>query len=74
MLSHTGALVGERRPFQPTSQANAIVMVDDLDTASAHAIELGAPLADSQPQSNVRVHLDPAGHPFCLYVDTGEET
>ena len=31
MLSHTGALVGERRPFELTSQANAIVMVDDLE-------------------------------------------
>ncbi|HET7327518.1 MAG TPA: VOC family protein [Nocardioidaceae bacterium] len=41
--------------------------VDDLDAASAHAIELGAPLAEYQPQDDVRVHLDPAGHPFCLY-------
>ena len=31
MLSHTGALVGERRPFELTSQANGIVMVDDLE-------------------------------------------
>jgi catechol 2,3-dioxygenase-like lactoylglutathione lyase family enzyme len=42
--------------------------VDDLQLASAHAIELGAQLADHQPQDNVRVHLDPAGHPFCLYL------
>jgi hypothetical protein len=25
-----------------------------------------------QPQDDVRVMLDPAGHPFCLYVDTGD--
>jgi catechol 2,3-dioxygenase-like lactoylglutathione lyase family enzyme len=43
--------------------------VDDLDAASAHAIELGARLAEFQPQDDVRVHLDPAGHPFCLYRD-----
>jgi predicted enzyme related to lactoylglutathione lyase len=41
--------------------------VDDLDAASAHAVELGARVADFQPQADVRVHLDPAGHPFCLY-------
>ncbi len=28
----------------------------------------GVALADYQPQDNVRVFLDPAGHPFCLYV------
>ena len=48
------------------------VEVDDLDAAVAHAIELGATLADFQQQKTVRVMLDPAGHPFCLYLDTGE--
>ncbi len=43
--------------------------VDDLEAASAHAVELGATVAEHQPQDNVRVHLDPVGHPFCLYVD-----
>ncbi|GLZ81720.1 glyoxalase [Actinorhabdospora filicis] len=43
--------------------------VADLDAAVAHAIELGGRLAESQPQEDVRVILDPAGHPFCLYVD-----
>jgi hypothetical protein len=41
--------------------------VDDLDAAVAHAVELGAEEAAFQPQNNVRVLLDPAGHPFCLY-------
>lgn len=40
-----------------------------LDEAVAHAIELGATEAQFQPQDNVRVMLDPAGHPFCLYTD-----
>jgi hypothetical protein len=35
----------------------------------AHAIEPGAVIADHQPQENVRVLHDPAGHPFCRYVD-----
>lgn len=40
--------------------------VDDLDAAVADAERLGAKLADSQPQANVRVMFDPDGHPFCL--------
>jgi len=27
-------------------------------------------LADFQPQDDVRVHVDPDGHPFCLYLET----
>ena len=30
-----------------------------------------ATVADFQPQDDVRVMLDPAGHPFCLYLDRG---
>ncbi len=43
--------------------------VVDLEAAVAHAVELGAREATVQPQDNVRVLLDPAGHPFCLYRD-----
>ncbi|GAA5035380.1 VOC family protein [Actinopolymorpha pittospori] len=46
------------------------VEVGDLDAAVAHAVEMGATLPDHQPQDDVRVLLDPAGHPFCLYVDS----
>jgi catechol 2,3-dioxygenase-like lactoylglutathione lyase family enzyme len=45
------------------------VEVDDLDAAGAHARASGAALAEYQPQEDVRVYLDPAGHPFCLWVD-----
>ncbi len=45
------------------------IRVDDLDAAIAHATSLGARVADHQPQARVRVMLDPAGHPFCLYLD-----
>jgi len=44
------------------------IEVEDLDAAGAHAIDAGAVLAESQPQDDVRVYLDPAGHPFCLWV------
>ncbi len=46
--------------------------VGDLDSAVAEAVELGARLAEDQPQDNVRVLLDPAGHPFCVVLDTEE--
>jgi catechol 2,3-dioxygenase-like lactoylglutathione lyase family enzyme len=45
------------------------VEVDDLDAAVAEAVALGATVAEHQPQETVRVLLDPAGHPFCLYTD-----
>jgi catechol 2,3-dioxygenase-like lactoylglutathione lyase family enzyme len=44
------------------------VEVDDLEAAGAHAVAEGAALAGYQPQEQVRVYLDPAGHPFCLWV------
>lgn len=43
--------------------------VGDLDSAVAEAEALGAVLAEFQPQDNVRVLIDPAGHPFCLCID-----
>jgi hypothetical protein len=45
--------------------------VGDLDSAVEDAVALGATPADAQPQDNVRVLLDPAGHPFCLVRDDG---
>jgi catechol 2,3-dioxygenase-like lactoylglutathione lyase family enzyme len=45
------------------------IKVDDLDAAVAYAVESGARLAEYQPQTRVRVLLDPAGHPFCLFLD-----
>ncbi len=45
------------------------IYVDDLEAAGKHAVSLGAELADFQPQEDVRVYLDPAGHPFCLFLD-----
>ncbi len=43
------------------------VAVENLEAGVAWALESGATLADQQPQDDVRVLLDPAGHPFCLF-------
>ncbi|MFG3104771.1 VOC family protein [Streptomyces sp. NPDC048182] len=48
--------------------------VTDLSAAVAHARELGAREAEHQPQEHVRVLVDPAGHPFCLYTDADNDT
>ncbi|MBM9469006.1 VOC family protein [Nakamurella leprariae] len=48
--------------------AHLDIEVDDLDAAGDRAAELGATLAGFQPQQHVRVWLDPAGHPFCLFL------
>jgi catechol 2,3-dioxygenase-like lactoylglutathione lyase family enzyme len=45
------------------------IRCDDLEEAGGHAIAAGATLADYQPQEDVRVFLDPAGHPFCLFIN-----
>jgi catechol 2,3-dioxygenase-like lactoylglutathione lyase family enzyme len=63
------AYVSPTWPAGPDSQQMMLhldIDVDDLDTAAAHAIAVGATRADYQPQEDVRVFLDPAGHPFCL--------
>jgi catechol 2,3-dioxygenase-like lactoylglutathione lyase family enzyme len=57
-------------PGQPLMMLHLDLEVDDLEVAVAYAIEVGAQQAEFQPQTDVRVMLDPAGHPFCLYVDS----
>jgi catechol 2,3-dioxygenase-like lactoylglutathione lyase family enzyme len=48
-------------------QLHLDLLVDDLAAACAHAERIGARLAPFQPQDDVRVYLDPVGHPFCLF-------
>ncbi len=50
-------------------QVHLDVGVTSLPEAVADAVALGARPAAYQPQDDVRVMLDPAGHPFCLYTD-----
>jgi catechol-2,3-dioxygenase len=50
-------------------QAHLELGVDDLDTAQAAIVALGAREAPLQAGSDRwRVLLDPAGHPFCINV------
>lgn len=62
------------RPVWPAGPGDQQMMlhldfeVTDLEEATARAVALGAELAAHQPQADVRVLLDPAGHPFCLYT------
>lgn len=54
---------------QQQMQFHLDVGVRDVEAAVDDALKLGAELADVQPQDDVRVLLDPDGHPFCLYLD-----
>lgn len=49
-------------------RARLDVAVDDLPGGVTRAVALGATVAEHQPQDDVRLLLDPVGHPFCLFV------
>ena len=56
-------------PEQPGEQTKMIhldIQVEALGAATAFALAAGARLAEHQPRSDLRIMLDPAGHPFCL--------
>ena len=59
------------RPGEPTMQLHLDVWVEDVAAGVAWAIECGAREAEHQPPnrdpSRLRILLDPAGHPFCLW-------
>lgn len=54
-------------PGQQQTMTHPDIEVEDLDATVDWAVGHGARLADYQPQEGVRVLLDPAGHPFCLF-------
>lgn len=66
---------GYEPPAWPACQGKQQMMLHldigavKLGKAVESARKLGATLADEQPQKDVRVMFDPAGHPFCLYED-----
>jgi catechol 2,3-dioxygenase-like lactoylglutathione lyase family enzyme len=66
-----------RPPVWPGVRGEQLMMghldieVDDLAGETERAVGAGATVADFQPQEHVRVCLDPAGHPFCLWVREG---
>ncbi len=55
-------------PGEQQMQAHLDIGVADLDAGVQRAESLGATQAAFQPQDDVRVLLDPAGHPFCLFA------
>jgi catechol 2,3-dioxygenase-like lactoylglutathione lyase family enzyme len=55
-------------PGDPQMQLHLDLQVTDLEGAVADAVAFGATMAEFQPQQDVRVLFDPAGHPFCLYL------
>jgi len=59
-----------RRPGEQQMMLHLDIEVDDLEGEVERAVGLGAALHDHQPQDDVRVLLDPAGHPFCLWRPT----
>ncbi|WP_433527917.1 VOC family protein [Micromonospora sp. CA-263727] len=63
-----------QRPTWPAEAGRQQMMmhleigVEDLPAALDHALACGGTLAEFQPQEDVRVCLDPDGHPFCLWL------
>ncbi|GAA0332840.1 MAG: VOC family protein [Micropruina glycogenica] len=57
-------------PGDQQMQLHLEIQVDDLQAGLRHALQCGARMAPYQPQADVRVCLDPAGHPFCLWIET----
>lgn len=54
-------------PGEQQMMVHLDIAVEDVEEAVACARDAGGTLADYQPQDDVRVMLDPAGHPFCLF-------
>lgn len=58
---------------EQSKQMHLDLAVDDLASAEADALRLGAVRPDFQPQPDrYVVLLDPAGHPFCLTTQIPE--
>ncbi|MGH1553923.1 VOC family protein [Streptomyces sp. L7] len=58
-----------RGPGEQQMMLHLDIEVDDLEGEVERAVGLGR-AHDHQPQDDVRVLLDPAGHPFCLWRPT----
>ena len=58
----------DREPGEQQMMLHLDIEVDDLAAETARARAEGARLAEYQPQDDVRVLFDPAGHPFCLWT------
>lgn len=65
----TPGTTGDAGAGEQQMQVHLDVGVVSVDEAVRAAEAIGAVTAVFQPQDHVRVMLDPAGHPFCLYLD-----
>jgi predicted enzyme related to lactoylglutathione lyase len=80
LVSPVGATIafqlapGHQPPVWPSDEHPQQLHLDfdvpDLDAGEAAVLALGARKADFQPGTSFRVYLDPAGHPFCLVLDS----
>lgn len=65
--------VWPERPGHQAKMMHLEVLVDDVEAAVRLVLASGGAEAPHQPAdrdpSRLRVVLDPAGHPFCLFVD-----
>jgi catechol 2,3-dioxygenase-like lactoylglutathione lyase family enzyme len=65
--------VWPERPEVQHKMLHFEIHVDDVPAAVEHAVAAGARVAAHQPAdrdpATLRILLDPAGHPFCLWSD-----
>jgi catechol 2,3-dioxygenase-like lactoylglutathione lyase family enzyme len=65
------------RPGEQTMMMHLEIAVDDLQASVDRALAAGGTIAPWQPPDRdpdgLRVMLDPAGHPLCLFYDTAFE-
>jgi predicted enzyme related to lactoylglutathione lyase len=64
-----GETADYQRPSWPDAgrkQFHLDLAAEDVDTAVARCVELGATKPEEQPGETWTVLLDPAGHPFCI--------
>ena len=60
--------VYREEPGHQTKMVHLDTRVTDLAAATVHALACGARLASHQGRDDLRVLLDPAGHPFCRFT------
>lgn len=71
-IQHAPGHVPPQWPEGPPQQVHLDFTVDDIATAHAHAVSVGAQVLapehgpDPSRTSGFQVYADPAGHPFCL--------
>lgn len=75
-FQHVAALIPPTWPIGAVPQQLhldlTVVSIEELDASHARALALGARLLEDRaadPEEPLRVYADPAGHPFCIFVE-----